>query len=196
MAKVGRRKAKEGGIMDWGGRLAGRRRRAVGEVQPSPSAKSHPNPSAIPRTSSLETKIRAARRRQWPWLLTASRKGDAGPLCVAHRSPHPPFCSRAQNGAHGGTPSRCSPHTPRVQWNRALPLFFFPPGFESRRSRPLAPVGVRPRGRRRSLRHYPIGRTMVWPVLPLFAARQSVGPNTATNFFKFASKSQTAGATV
>jgi len=54
--------------------------------------------------------------------------------------------------------------------------FFFPPGFESRRSRPRAPAGFRPRGRRRSQRHYPIGRTMVWPVLPLFAARQSCWP--------------------
>ena len=56
--------------------------------------------------------------------------------------------------------------------------FFFPPGFESRRSRPRAPAGFRARGRRRSQRHYPIGRTMVWPVLPLFAARQSCWPPT------------------
>jgi hypothetical protein len=80
----------------------------------------------------------------------------------------------AHNGAQSGTPSRRSPHTQQVQWKRALPLFFFlPPGFESRRSRPRAPAGFRPRGRGRSQHHYPIDRTMVRPVLPLFAARQT-----------------------
>jgi len=29
----------------------------------------------------------------------------------------------AHNGAQSGTPSRRSPHTPQVQWKRALPLF-------------------------------------------------------------------------
>ena len=86
--------AKGEGIRGWGGGSPGGDGEREGKCcLPRSRRATQIQPKGHSQKSPLETKIRAARRQQEPWLLTASRQGDVGPLCVARRSPHPPFCS-------------------------------------------------------------------------------------------------------
>jgi hypothetical protein len=76
-----------------GGRLAGRRLRAGGEVQPSPFVKSQPQPKSHLKDelSGDQNQSRAPSTR--PRRLPLCRQGDAGPLCAARSRPNPPSCS-------------------------------------------------------------------------------------------------------
>ena len=84
-----KKRQRQGMALGAGGQLAGRRQRAGGEVPPSPVVKSRlPDlPTLLLRKPKPGSHAVNEIRR-----LPPRRQGDARPLCVARRSPHPPFC--------------------------------------------------------------------------------------------------------